>query len=198
MSSLVELVLRFLLGCLYFLMFCQSCCVSVLVGYIGPIFQEYQFIFQPIYFVISYIFQFTRNKITDATFLLSSFFIYFVRFFSALSNKFGIKAMASSSNPLSVAQPLIPTFKGESYEFWSIRMKTILKSQDLWDLNMNLQIPTKEIDCERTRKKMLRRWCLSNRPSMIESFQGSLQQLHQSKLCPFCKRSFKVIQKSWW
>ncbi|KAH0711345.1 hypothetical protein KY289_007304 [Solanum tuberosum] len=43
-------------------------------------------------------------------------------------------AMASSNSALSVAQPLIPVFKGESYEFWSIRMKTILKSQDLWDL----------------------------------------------------------------
>uniref|UniRef100_A0A3Q7HM55 Uncharacterized protein n=1 Tax=Solanum lycopersicum TaxID=4081 RepID=A0A3Q7HM55_SOLLC len=31
-------------------------------------------------------------------------------------------------------QPLIPVFKGESYELWSIRMKTILKFQDLWDL----------------------------------------------------------------
>ncbi|KAH0657759.1 hypothetical protein KY289_026507 [Solanum tuberosum] len=42
--------------------------------------------------------------------------------------------MASNGNALSVAQPLIPVFKGESYEFWSIHMKTILKSQDLWDL----------------------------------------------------------------
>ncbi|KAH0653060.1 hypothetical protein KY289_030738 [Solanum tuberosum] len=42
--------------------------------------------------------------------------------------------MASSGNALSVAHPLIPVFKGESYEFWSIRMKTIPKSQDLWDL----------------------------------------------------------------
>ncbi|KAH0714879.1 hypothetical protein KY284_007784 [Solanum tuberosum] len=42
--------------------------------------------------------------------------------------------MASSNSALSVAQPLIPVFKGKSYKFWSIRMKTILKSQDLWDL----------------------------------------------------------------
>jgi len=42
--------------------------------------------------------------------------------------------MATNGSSLSVAQPLIPVFKGESYEFWSIRMKTILKSQDLWDL----------------------------------------------------------------
>ena len=35
---------------------------------------------------------------------------------------------------MGAAQPLIPIFKGEGYELWSIRMKTLLKSQDLWDL----------------------------------------------------------------
>lgn len=34
--------------------------------------------------------------------------------------------MASSNNALSVEQPLIPVFKVETYEFWSIRIKTIL------------------------------------------------------------------------
>ncbi|KAL0558913.1 hypothetical protein IC582_003500 [Cucumis melo] len=35
---------------------------------------------------------------------------------------------------MGTTQPLIPIFKGEGYEFWSIRMKTLLISQDLWDL----------------------------------------------------------------
>lgn len=34
-------------------------------------------------------------------------------------------------------QPLIPVFSGEGYEFWSIRIKTILRSQDLWELVEN-------------------------------------------------------------
>ncbi|KAK2970868.1 hypothetical protein RJ640_022310 [Escallonia rubra] len=42
--------------------------------------------------------------------------------------------MASNGNVMSATQPLIPIFKGEGYEFWSIRMRTLLKSQDLWDL----------------------------------------------------------------
>ncbi|KAK3001640.1 hypothetical protein RJ639_021269 [Escallonia herrerae] len=42
--------------------------------------------------------------------------------------------MASNGNAMSATQPLIPIFKGEGYEFWSIRMRTLLKSQDLWDL----------------------------------------------------------------
>lgn len=32
------------------------------------------------------------------------------------------------------SQPLIPIFSGEKYEFWSIKMKILFKSQDLWDL----------------------------------------------------------------
>ncbi|KAI0520290.1 hypothetical protein KFK09_007762 [Dendrobium nobile] len=35
------------------------------------------------------------------------------------------------------SQPLIPIFNGEKYEFWSIKMKTLFKSQDLWDLVVN-------------------------------------------------------------
>lgn len=31
-------------------------------------------------------------------------------------------------------QPLIPIFNGEKYEFWSIKMKTLFRSQELWDL----------------------------------------------------------------
>lgn len=31
-------------------------------------------------------------------------------------------------------EPLIPVFKCENYEFWSIHVKMLLKSQYLWDL----------------------------------------------------------------
>ena len=42
-----------------------------------------------------------------------------------------------ASNAISSFQPLIPIFNGEKYEFWSIKMKTLFKSQDLWDLVEN-------------------------------------------------------------
>lgn len=42
--------------------------------------------------------------------------------------------MASHENNLSASQPLIQIFKEEGYEFWSIRVKTLLKYQDLWDM----------------------------------------------------------------
>ena len=38
-----------------------------------------------------------------------------------------------SSNTISMWQPQIHVFKGESYEFWSTKMKTLSKSQDLWE-----------------------------------------------------------------
>lgn len=41
--------------------------------------------------------------------------------------------MASASSSVNISQPQIPVFKGESYEFWSIKMSTLFKSQDLWD-----------------------------------------------------------------
>ncbi|XP_076915886.1 uncharacterized protein LOC143575368 [Bidens hawaiensis] len=34
----------------------------------------------------------------------------------------------------SPSQSFVPVFKGEGYEHWSIRMKTILMSKDLWDM----------------------------------------------------------------
>ncbi|KAM0029839.1 putative RNA-directed DNA polymerase [Helianthus debilis subsp. tardiflorus] len=40
--------------------------------------------------------------------------------------------MASASNLNN--QTFLPVFKGEGYEFWSIRVKTVLRSQELWDL----------------------------------------------------------------
>lgn len=43
----------------------------------------------------------------------------------------------NNNNSVNVSQPSIPIFKGENYEFWSIKMKTLFKSQELWDLVEN-------------------------------------------------------------
>lgn len=45
--------------------------------------------------------------------------------------------MVSNGSAVSVSQPSLPIFKGENYEFWSTKMKTLFKSQDLWDLAEN-------------------------------------------------------------
>ncbi|XP_074314353.1 uncharacterized protein LOC141649567 [Silene latifolia] len=39
-----------------------------------------------------------------------------------------------ATNGVSSSQPLIPSFDGDKYEFWSIKMRTLFKSQELWDL----------------------------------------------------------------
>lgn len=41
----------------------------------------------------------------------------------------------SGTNP--TAQPLIPIFIGGKYQLWSLKMKTLFKSQELWDLVEN-------------------------------------------------------------
>ncbi|GJW00664.1 hypothetical protein Tco_1555915 [Tanacetum coccineum] len=42
--------------------------------------------------------------------------------------------MTTSNSSVNVSQPQIPVFKGDSYEIQSIKMKTLFRSQDLWDL----------------------------------------------------------------
>ena len=43
----------------------------------------------------------------------------------------------ANNNTVSVSQPLVPIFKGDNYQFWSIKMKTLFISYDLWDLVEN-------------------------------------------------------------
>jgi gag-polypeptide of LTR copia-type len=46
---------------------------------------------------------------------------------------------------MSVSNPSIPLFKGENYEFWSIKMMTLFKSQVLWNL-VNNGVPDPDPD----------------------------------------------------
>ncbi|KAF7815308.1 Retrovirus-related Pol polyprotein from transposon TNT 1-94 [Senna tora] len=49
---------------------------------------------------------------------------------------------------------MIPIFNGENYEFWSIKMKTLFKSQDLWDLvEQGFADPDEEGKLKENRKK---------------------------------------------
>ena len=34
----------------------------------------------------------------------------------------------------SILQPQLPIFNGKNYDYWSIKMKTLFRSQDVWDL----------------------------------------------------------------
>jgi len=50
--------------------------------------------------------------------------------------------MSTTTNPqplttFSYISSMVPIFEGEAYEFWSIQMKTLYISQDLWDLVEN-------------------------------------------------------------
>ncbi|XP_039007800.1 uncharacterized protein LOC120135620 [Hibiscus syriacus] len=62
--------------------------------------------------------------------------------------------MATNGNIVNVSQLSIPIFNGESYEFWSIKMKTLFKSQDIWDLVENGYIePDEEARLRDNKKK---------------------------------------------
>ena len=41
--------------------------------------------------------------------------------------------MATNGGMVNVTQPSLPVFKGDNYEYWHIKMRTLFKSQDLWD-----------------------------------------------------------------
>jgi len=49
------------------------------------------------------------------------------------------ESMVSNSTNSS-SQPLIPIFKGEKYHLWSLKTKTMFKSQELWELVENWYI----------------------------------------------------------
>lgn len=39
----------------------------------------------------------------------------------------------ATNTSVNISHPQIPIFKGDSYEFWSIKMTMLFKSQDLWE-----------------------------------------------------------------
>ncbi|KAG0491724.1 hypothetical protein HPP92_005122 [Vanilla planifolia] len=58
----------------------------------------------------------------------------------------------SAANTSSMSLPAIPVFKGKNYEFWSIKMKTLFKSQGLWDL-VEKGVPDLDTNPHDTQKK---------------------------------------------
>ncbi|KAH0745660.1 hypothetical protein KY285_007317 [Solanum tuberosum] len=97
--------------------------------------------------------------------------------------------MTSSNSALSVAQPLIHVFKGESYEFWSIHMKTILKSQDLWDL----------VECEFADSEEGNKW-RSNKQKDAKALAFIQQVVHDSVFSWIAttttsKQAWTILQK---
>lgn len=52
----------------------------------------------------------------------------------------------------SSSQPLIYVFNGEKYEFWSIKMKTFFRSQELWDIVEDEFVDVQEPDAEEKKR----------------------------------------------
>lgn len=63
--------------------------------------------------------------------------------------------MADHTSTLPTSPTPIPIFKGEGYDYWSIRMKTILRSRDLWDLVQD-GVNEKETDAAKLKNSLKR------------------------------------------
>ncbi|KAL8261255.1 hypothetical protein R6Q59_025304 [Mikania micrantha] len=89
--------------------------------------------------------------------------------------------MAEPTGAIPTQPTPIPIFKGEGYDFWSIRMKTILRSRDLWDL-VESGVNTADTNLVRLKtnqRRMLTPWL--NQKRYTTSCSLALQQPIQPK-----------------
>lgn len=63
--------------------------------------------------------------------------------------------MTSNINSVSVSQPALPIFTKECYDYehWSIKMRALFKSQDLWDLGENGYSESDDVNRVKENKK---------------------------------------------
>ncbi|XP_039130821.1 uncharacterized protein LOC120267191 [Dioscorea cayenensis subsp. rotundata] len=58
-------------------------------------------------------------------------------------------SLASTGTPVCLSQPSVPVFNGQEYGRWNLRMNTVFRSQELWDLVENGWTETKDEAMER-------------------------------------------------
>ncbi|GMI75780.1 hypothetical protein like AT1G48720 [Hibiscus trionum] len=104
--------------------------------------------------------------------------------------------MTTNGNVANVSQWSITIFNGESYEFWSIKMKTLFKSQDLWDLVENGYTELDEEGRLRENKRKKSKALFFIQQAVHETvFLKLLQQIQRKKLGKSCKHHFKASLK---
>ncbi|KAG6519860.1 hypothetical protein ZIOFF_016888 [Zingiber officinale] len=89
-----------------------------------------------------------------------------------------------------VSQPLIPIYKGECYEIWNIKMKTLFRSQDLWDL-VEKSFDDEDVDEGRLKK---------NRKKDLKTLFILQQAIHETifsriAIASFSKEAWEILQK---
>ncbi|KAF7801669.1 DUF4219 domain-containing protein [Senna tora] len=96
-------------------------------------------------------------------------------------------------------QPLIPFFKGENYEFWSIKLRTLFMSQKLWDLGESGYNTSEEDEqklCE-NKKKDARAWFFLQQAVSDEIFSrfsvATTSKAHEDRLN---KSSTRIEEKA--
>ena len=104
--------------------------------------------------------------------------------------------MDSNGSSMSISQPVIPIFKGECYEFWSIKMKSLFKSQDPWLGGEWICWSRWGKLIEGKLKERFHGTIIHSTDLALRLFFEELQQQPlQSRLGQYCKMSFKAQQK---
>lgn len=94
------------------------------------------------------------------------------------------------------SQQLIPNFNGDKYELWSIKMKTLFKSQELWDLVENSYVEEDEAQRRRENKKQDTKALFYIQQAMHESIFSRIAAAETSKEAwEMLKKEFHVSRK---
>jgi len=73
--------------------------------------------------------------------------------------------MMETKTPVSLTQPCVPVFKGEDYGRWSLRMKTVFQSQELWEMvDKRLGDEKDEVKMTENKKRDAKALCLIQQP----------------------------------
>ena len=94
--------------------------------------------------------------------------------------------MAAMMN--NTSQPKIPIFNGKNYDVWSVKVRTLFCSQDLWDLVEKGFVEPKDhtayqaLSQNRKKRRAQRRYFSFNNQWMSHYFQEFLEQPNENKL----------------
>nr|XP_020258021.1 uncharacterized protein LOC109834420 isoform X1 [Asparagus officinalis] len=99
-------------------------------------------------------------------------------------------------------QPQIPKLTKTNYDSWSIQMKVLLGSQDLWELIENgyaePESPTAEANLSATQKSELKEFRKKDKKALFLIYQGVEESAFEKiSNALFSKQAWEILQKSY-
>lgn len=105
--------------------------------------------------------------------------------------------MKMESTSAAISQMLIPTFDGENYEFWKIKMRTLLLSQNLWSfIESGYTEPENEVALTDSEKKKLDDSRMKDSKALLFIQQGVSATIFP-RICGAtkAKEAWEILQK---